>query len=234
MDPSSLSSNNTLRQGQVASVPGFIQLQRTVLANNPIAYAGSAGAASTHRYDHIRHGQPPNTVPPLSKAAPDLPADVLTAIQNPLNNQKLRRAIRITTAEDSERMAAIEEQCTIVHDRENPFTRKHRRAILITWSIIVHSKYPDLPLQDHWTTPIVLSLAKFYLRWRVDRTPGMKGAKYVKAVTLKNWMTHLVHCIVKFGRDPLTGERSGLIMLVQHNLMEQMEQEVAASTCPCY
>jgi hypothetical protein len=55
--------------------------------------------------------------------------------------------------------------------------------------------------------------------------------KHVKAVTLKNWMTHLVHCIVKFGHDPTTNERSGLIMLIQHRLMEQLDQEVAASMC---
>ena len=108
MDPSLLSSNNTLRQGQVAIVLSFIQLQHTVLANNPIAYSDSTGAASTHRYDHIHHSQPPNMVPPLLKAAPNLPADVLTTIQNPLINQKLHRAIQITT-EDSEHIAAIKE-----------------------------------------------------------------------------------------------------------------------------
>ena len=179
MDPSLLLSNNTLRQGQVASVPGFIQLQRTVLANNPIAYSVSAGATGTYRCDHICHGQSPNMVPPLLKAAPNLPADVLTTIQNPLNNQKLHRAIQITTAKDSE----------------------HMGAILITWSIIINSKYQTFPLKDYWTT--VLFIAKFHLHWWVGCTPGMKGAKYVKAVTLKNWMTHLVHCIAKFGHDPL-------------------------------
>jgi hypothetical protein len=47
-------------------------------------------------------------------------------------------------------------------------------------------------------------------------------------------MTHLVHRIAKFGHDLLIGECSGLIMLVQHNLIELIGQEVAVSMCPCY
>lgn len=64
-------------------------------------------------------------------------------------------------------MQEIEDLSQKIHDRENPFTRKNRRAILITWSIIIAMKYPQLPIEEHWSTPIVLKEAKFYLRWRV-------------------------------------------------------------------
>lgn len=65
-------------------------------------------------------------------------------------------------------MAEIEAQSAIIHDRENPFTRKHRRGILATWSITLMEKYPDLPTEDHWASHIVLKEAKPYLRWRVS------------------------------------------------------------------
>lgn len=108
------------------------------------------------------------SVPLVQRTAPELPAEVLAAIKNPVAHQKLRNVIRITKPEDVARMAEIEKQCNAIHDRENLFTCKHRRSIMITWSIIVASKYPNLPISDHWSTPIVLALTKFYLRWWVS------------------------------------------------------------------
>jgi hypothetical protein len=49
---------------------------------------------------------------------------------------------------------------------------------------------------------------------------------------LQNWMTHLVHCIVKWCYDPKTQQRMGMTILVQHELLSQLEQEVSDSSCP--
>lgn len=46
-------------------------------------------------------------------------------------------------------------------------------------------------------------------------------------------MTHLVHCIVKYAHDSETQERAGMVLLIQHHLLEQLDQEVAQSTCLC-
>lgn len=60
-------------------------------------------------------------------------------------------------------------------------------------------------------------------------TRGRFGAQYMKAVTLQNIMTHLVHCIVKYTHDSQTAKRTGLELLVHHDLLSQLEQEVADS-----
>jgi hypothetical protein len=108
------------------------------------------------------------SVPPIRRTAPNLPAEVLAAINNPASHQKLRNTIRITSPKDAACMAEIETQCNAIHDCENLFTHKHHRSIMVTWSIIVALKHPDLSVSEHWSTPIVLAHAKFYLRWWVS------------------------------------------------------------------
>jgi len=104
--------------------------------------------------------------------------------------------------------------------------------VLASWSLfyLFNPNYKVISCPQLWKPfQSRTTWCRFWLCLQVEQTTGRNGAKYVKAVTLKNWMTHLVHCIVKFGHELTTNEQSGLTMLVQHRLMEQLEQEVAVS-----
>ncbi|KAH7903629.1 hypothetical protein BJ138DRAFT_1191346 [Hygrophoropsis aurantiaca] len=57
-------------------------------------------------------------------------------------------------------------------------------------------------------------------------TPGWNGAKHIKAVTLQNILTHLIHCIVKFCKDA-KGNATGMDLLIQCDLFSQLEQQAA-------
>jgi hypothetical protein len=161
-------------------------MQQAAQDFNPVMpSAGPAGIAETHRYDFMRHAHEPahqmshHAPPPVNKPtslglgtppalmAPALPADVLADMRNPNKQQQFRKHIH-QAGQDVERMNEIERLSDAIHDRENPFTRRHRRSILLTWSLIMAQKYPHLEPGDHWTTEVVLKEAKFYLRWRVS------------------------------------------------------------------
>lgn len=61
---------------------------------------------------------------------------------------------------------------------------------------------------------------------QVTITPGSNQAQSVKAVTLRGWQTHLIHCILKYTHEPKSGLSTGMSLLVTQDLYQQLEDEV--------
>ncbi|CCM07064.1 uncharacterized protein FIBRA_09387 [Fibroporia radiculosa] len=176
-------------------------------------------------------GRAPSPEPEVSVRPLFRPAAMFPALSKDPKQTKLASRLKHAKQADPEHFALVQaqiyEQCQRILDRSNPFTRKHREEILASWNNIVGEAHPGRSDKELWTTEIVEKWARPYLRTRVQFTPGQGGAAHVRAVTLRNWTTTLVNCILKYTHDPKTSESTGLYVLVHQGLFQALEDEVS-------
>ncbi|KAH9836511.1 uncharacterized protein C8Q71DRAFT_866952 [Rhodofomes roseus] len=109
---------------------------------------------------------------------------------------------------------------------ESPSTAGSRERILETWSLIIPIlAQREIPQVDLWNVDIVAKYAREYLIFRLNCTDGKGGAKFVKAMTLRNWHNHLVHCIAKYTIDA-QARKCGSQLLVAGGLYVALETVV--------
>jgi len=147
---------------------------------------------------------------------------------DPLAQQQANAAMRAKAAEPK--------------DVVPPSVLRKRQRTIDSWSLFVSHMHQGLDLQRIWDHDIIIESACFYLRWRVSfdlsctqlsltlyqvaNTTGRFGAEHVKARTLFEWLCCLTYAILKHGRDASTHLQCGALILMDHELYRQMDQEV--------
>ncbi|KAG8925107.1 hypothetical protein FRC02_009934 [Tulasnella sp. 418] len=109
----------------------------------------------------------------------------------------------------------LEKWSNTPEDTMNPHTKKEMYSMLVTWGIIIKDRRPDMPEEDFWKSTTVEAYANYYLTKRVEVTSGRGGRSHVMARTLMAWLTRLCWLIARFCRDPVTGLRNGVQVLVR-------------------
>lgn len=171
---------------------------------------------------------------PHGDAVPRAPTSIPAASLNDdwlKNTDKARFARRLQAMDDEDPEAfqkLADEQYELAHrilQRHNPHQEVKIKTWVSVWYTLLKRKYPDLSRDRLFHTDVVHDRTRWALRMRTLLTKGRSGAQYVTAVTLHNWLTTIVYCIVAYCHGD-NGEPDGVRILVKLNLFDQLQQEV--------
>ncbi|KAA1469706.1 hypothetical protein DENSPDRAFT_849071 [Dentipellis sp. KUC8613] len=139
---------------------------------------------------------------------------------------KLFARLRAFAQEDGvpwqERLKAIEDMANTPKETGNPMAIFGRLQTLRIWD--EYATHRGIKPHQHWHPSVVSHLAVPYLHLRTFHTPGRAGATHVKASTVRSWQAHLVHCILTYTHDPVTGAKCGSELITTGGLFERLEQ----------
>jgi hypothetical protein len=164
---------------------GIHGVATAAMSFNPTAFVNQASGSSagsinqTHKYTTLpQRSFTPSAVAEASRfnAMPMGPSAVPQAalvpqVVNPKAVSKIRAQLGRLTAGGGqlpEMLQQIHQQALAEKDRENPHTKRHRLATVLTWCTLIEATFPGLDESRFWHTDIVRSFARTYLRLRVS------------------------------------------------------------------
>lgn len=127
-------------------------------------------------------------------------------------------------------------------DHKNPHTKRHQIATLLNWCTLLEATFPTIPEENHWSrlglnvrvdltlplcaSTILNSITVFFILFQTAITPGQNQEPHMKAITLRGWQTHLIHCILKYTHDQKSQLSTGMSLLVTQSLYQELKDEV--------
>ncbi|KAL5639572.1 hypothetical protein ACGC1H_006256 [Rhizoctonia solani] len=94
----------------------------------------------------------------------------------------------------------------------NPYVARNRQYMINAHTTFLSLYQPDLPVEDHWNTNVVIQFAANIFVHRVTTSRGKDGGP-IQSRTAVGWLGHYIHAICTYTRDPFTLLRTGLTVL---------------------
>jgi hypothetical protein len=184
------------------------------------------------------------------RRAKDLP-DLAEAAKH---HTKTVANIRLPPPANAARLLEIEAEFQELEKKiaefENPKTKQARELVLVTYREFCVSLDPGLPDGDEWLEACVEKNTVRFIWWRVSPSPrapaaslltmssqlkttrGQKNRQFVKASTLRSWVTMFILCVVWYCRGP-NGEAIGIALLARRGLYDTLKRALKTSKlCP--
>lgn len=95
-----------------------------------------------------------------------------------------------------------------------------------SWEALLLDRRPEIPCNLHWSKHTVLSFARTYIVTRYGAARRDQGLP-VRPITILNWTTDIVFCILRFTFDPDTQQKCGREVLIGTGGLFQELTEVA-------
>ncbi|KAK0463363.1 hypothetical protein IW261DRAFT_1427716 [Armillaria novae-zelandiae] len=96
----------------------------------------------------------------------------------------------------------------IAKPAKSPSTIKAHQYLELCWTKFMLWVWPDVSLEAHWHVGIVnKGVTKFFYYLVHTIKPHRKGIKYMKAWTLFQFMTLLIHLVICYMFDPATSKK---------------------------
>ncbi|KAG6910572.1 hypothetical protein DXG01_009523 [Tephrocybe rancida] len=168
----------------------------------------------------------------LKSAAPEVPAAAFD-----VSKTKLSASIKAQAARHANGMAGLVEDTSKAitafvnnpTDRASPSVISQRLGLrcMRRWTNCIHFHSPNIPESAYWHVGVVAEFAPKFLMFLVQFTAHMQECKTIKSRTLLGWFGHLVHCIIKYTRDPGQNNKPcGVLLLTKHNLFNTLRSQV--------
>ncbi|KAG8704763.1 hypothetical protein FRC08_002047 [Ceratobasidium sp. 394] len=169
---------------------------------------------------YVRMVNNPPAVSDLSIAPRQAPKPAPDQVHAQSFRKKLDQMVLEESAEN--KFAEILQITAVEADEQNPYIRKARDAMANVYTTTVEKMAPHIPEEEYWYAVTVNEYAEpaFLLRIRLSRN---RDGGMVQSRTAHGWLYHFLWIIVKYTRNPTTGEYAGLTVLRKYGLLERLE-----------
>ncbi|KAJ7808820.1 hypothetical protein B0H13DRAFT_2480063 [Mycena leptocephala] len=113
-----------------------------------------------------------------------------------------------------------------VSSTQSPITQRNRVKSLSDWAGYLAVAKPLVPTEQHWDRNIVEENWKGFLFTMVHVYKPRDPRKPLKASTLVWWSGLFLHSIVTYTRDPVSGSRCGMTLLIQHGVYDALKAQI--------